>query len=67
MFCRIKKADLDISSFLVHFKEQSPCFTLIRKKMGFLSDKETVLEEMSGIRFHQIKFAVTHREPKVNF
>lgn len=63
MFCHIKKANLDISSSLAHFKEQFPCFALIRKKMGFLSDRETVLEEMSGIRFHQIKFAVIHREP----
>lgn len=37
------------------------------KKRGFISDRETVLEEMSGIRFHQIEFAVIHGEPKVNF
>lgn len=68
MFCHIRNADLDISSFVVHFKEQSPCFALIRKKKKkrFLSDRETALEEMSGIRFHQIKFAVIHRELKVN-
>lgn len=62
------KTDLDISGFRVHFKEQSHRFALIRKTTpALLSDTETVLEEMSVITFCQIKFSVTHWEPKINF
>lgn len=69
MFSHIIKTDSDTSGFHVHFKEQSDCFALIRKKktLSFVSDAETVLEAMSGIPFYQIKFTVTYWEPKINF